>query len=32
MAVGRELKMKALKEEADKLREEVEDLRSRMEM
>ena len=32
MAVGRELKMKALKEEADKLREEVKDLRSRMEM
>ena len=32
MAVGRELKMKALKEEADNLREEVKDLRSRMEM
>ena len=32
MAVGRELKMKELKEEMEKLREEVKDLRSRVEM
>jgi polyhydroxyalkanoate synthesis regulator phasin len=32
MAVGRELKMKELKEEMEKLREEVKELRSRVEM